>query len=424
MTVDDVQVAGSYRVPASPKGSRFGEEEVEQVRSLLLSDVHLANKEVCAKFEAHLRDYLGAVDVVAVSSCTTALELVTRYLNLSADSQIVASPLTFQATTASLLDRGCQIRWCDIDDDTLSMSPRHLRELLSPDVKAVYLTHYGGDIARIDEICSLADEYDIRVIEDCAHALGSTLRGRAAGTWGDFGCFSFHSLKNISTLGTGGAITTSSREVADELRGLRDVDALTVLRPTPNPFGGSTLAQPLPVGEGHEGSAFTHECEEVLRGGINAAMGDVAAAVGIVQLQRLPELLSIRSSAAARLDMALDELPGVQPLRAREGVQHSHHLYTFLAQSRETRDAILWKLHEGGVEIVQRYFPLHLLPEYRFTGGRLGQCPTAEFTWFERLVNLPINPWLTDDDVDYMASLIREAVVTVDRIPEPITKIQ
>jgi perosamine synthetase len=408
MTVSD-QRRGAYRISASAKGSLFGEEEANAVRSMLLSDVHLADGTICTQFEADLRDYLGAADVVTTSSCTMALELVTRYLGLSARDKVVACPLTYQSTTASLLDRGCEIAWCDVDADTLGMSPHHLRELLSSGTKAVYLTHYGGDAARIDEICSLAHGRGAVVVEDCAHALGTTLHGRAAGTFGDFGCFSFHSLKNMSTLGTGGAIAVRSQEAAAVLRTLRHMEPHARLTPRQNVFGTGSLARPLPVGEGHEGPAFTHDCREVLRGGTNAVMSDVAAAVGRVQLRKLPEFLAIRAAIAARLDSALQGLPGITTLPPRSGVRHAHHLYTFLASSRRLRDAVLHNLHVGGVEIVQRYFPLNLRPEYRMTGGHLSQCPTADSIWFERLVNLPIHPRLTDADIDHMTTLIRAA---------------
>lgn len=414
---DQMQATAGYRISASPKGSRFDEEEVEAVRAMLISDGHLADATVCARFEAELRDYLGAVDVVVTSSCTMALELVTRYLGLGAGDQVVAAPLTYLATTASLLDRGCQISWCDIDDDTLSMSPRRLRELSSPDIKAVYLTHYGGDIARIDEICALARASGAVVVEDCAHALGTTWHGRAAGTFGDFGCFSFHSLKNMSTLGTGGAIATTSTQVAASLRRLRHVETHADLVARQDVFGADSIARPLPVGEGHEGQAFTHDCLKILRGGTNAVMSDVAAAAGRIQLRKLPGFLAARTATAARLDAELGKLPGIQTLPARAGVRHAHHLYTFLAETRRLRDAILWKLQQGGVEVVQRYFPLHLLPEYRLAGGSLGQCPTAERVWFERLVNLPIHPWLTSTDFDYLAALVRAAVAEESEAP-------
>ncbi len=415
MLSDERLSAGAYRIPASPKGSRFGEEEVEAVRAMLLSDEHMADGAVCAELEQDLCGFLGAVDVVVTSSCTMALDLVTRYLDLSAGDTVVSSPLTFQASTASLLDRGCEIVWCDIDPDTLSMSPRHLRELLTPEVKAVYLTHYGGDAARIDEIAALCRAHGAVLVEDCAHALGTTLDDQPAGTFGDFGCFSFHSLKNMSTLGTGGAIATSSREAAAVLRRLRSIQNHARLTPRENVFGADSMARPLPVGEGHEGFAFTHDCREVLRGATNAMMSDVAAAVGRVQLKKLPEFLAVRTTVADRLDAALGELPGIQTLTARPGVRHAHHLYTFLAESQQLRDAVLRGLDAGGVEMVLRYFPLNLLPEYRIGGGRLGQCPTTDTIWFERLVNLPINPWLTDDDVDYMIALVRAAVTKSDQ---------
>jgi dTDP-4-amino-4,6-dideoxygalactose transaminase len=197
-----------YRVPQHGQGSGFDERDIAAVAALLRSGAHLSDGRQVAAFEREYAAYTGAPEAIAVTSCTMALELVTRVLDLRPGDEVIATPLTFQATTAALLGLDVRVRFADVDPDTLCLDPDRVAALVTPRTRAVYTTHYGGLCGGVRELRALTERHRIVLVEDCAHALGAAVDGRSAGCWGDFGCWSFHSLKNISTLGQGGMVTT------------------------------------------------------------------------------------------------------------------------------------------------------------------------------------------------------------------------
>jgi dTDP-4-amino-4,6-dideoxygalactose transaminase len=400
-----------YRVPQHGQGSGCDERDIAAVVGVLRSDAHLSDGRQVAAFEREFAAYTGAGDAVAVTSCTMALELVTRVLDLRPGDEVIATPLTFQATTAALLGLPVRVRFADVDQDTLCLDVAGVAALINPRTRAVYTTHYGGLCGGVRELAELTRRHGITLVEDCAHALGATVDGRAAGTWGDFGCWSFHSLKNISTLGQGGMITTRDQGRAERIRAIRAMnpDARFARRPEPVSFGRyGTASQPRPVT--HEKNAYTHECVQIRGAGLNANLSEPAAAVGRTQLARLDRLVARRELLAGLLDQGLADVPGLRVLPVPEGHRHARHLYTVLLDDPAIdRDRLARRLESRGVEVVLRYFPLHLLPEWRARGSRFGDAPVTEQVWFERLVNLPISPQLGVGQVEYMVDAVREA---------------
>ncbi|MFF8959591.1 DegT/DnrJ/EryC1/StrS family aminotransferase [Streptomyces sp. NPDC014894] len=401
-----------FVVPYLGQGSEFDESDIDAVTSLLRSRRHLSSGEERGAFEAEFAAAVGAEHAVATTSCTMALHLTVRLLGLRPGDEVIASPLTFQATVAPLLGREVTVRFADIDEDTLGLSPAAVEALLTPRTRAVLLTHYGGLAARPRRIAELAKAHGAALVEDCAHALGSLDEGVPLGTSGTAGCWSFHSLKNISTLGQGGMVTTGSAELARTLRRIRemDPDADFVARDGAPDFG------PAPgpdAPERHAKNAYSHDCVAVRTGGLNAVMSEPAAAVGRTQLRRLPSFVARRREVADRLNARLGALPGVSVHGDLPGSAHCYHLYTFRVTGLPPggRDELVRRLHHRyGIEIVLRYFPLHLLPEWRLRGGRYGQCPVAERVWFSELVNLPLYPSLTERQTSYMADAVERTV--------------
>lgn len=153
---------------------------------------------------------------------------------------------------------------------------------------------------------------------------------------------------------------------------------------------------------------YSHSYTEILRAGTNATMSEAAAAVGSVQLDRLPELSARRRDIAHRLDEALAQSAAdVRPHRAPPGTEHAYHLYTFFVDSGPLeRERLVKSLDRRGIEVQLRYFPLHLTPEWRARGHRAGECPVAEGSWFDRHVNLPCHPGLTDAQLDHLAEVL------------------
>ena len=400
-----------FVVPYSGKGSWFDAEELDVLRELLLSDVHLGASEQGRLFEADMARYLGVPHAIAVSSCSMALELVTRVLDLGPGDEVITSPLTYEASIWSLLNHGCKVTFCDIDSETLCLSARDLEYAVTERTKAIFVTHYGGVMADMDELRAFSDRHGLALVEDCAHAVGATYRGRAAGTIGDFGCFSFQSLKHISTLGQGGLITVADDELASRLRTLRSgrPDAVFTPRADQKPFTAAGDLGRITGADTHEKNAYTHDSAAIRAGGLNAVLGEPAAAVGRAQLRKAGDLLAERRRIADILDKRLTEIPGIHIPSVPPDREHAHWLHAFLVtpEARLTRNELVSGLSAAGIEIVLRFFPLHLLPEWRDRPGTRAFCPAAERIWFRQLVNLPFYPGLTDDQIDYMVETVR-----------------
>lgn len=399
-------------VPYSGQGNRYGDDDIRAVVDLLRSDAHLSSGAEVAAFEREFADYTGASHAVAVTSCTMALELATRIIGLQSGDEVIVTPLTFQATATALLNLPVRVRFSDVEPVSLGMDPASAAALVNDRTRAIYVTHYGGLVAEMEPLLKLAAQRRIVVVEDCAHALGSTYQGRSAGTLGDIGCWSFHSLKNISTLGQGGMLTVRSGDWAERLRRLRSMDPDAEFVPQHRPVAfGEYGAPSVPRPVTHEKNAYSHRCVAIRAGALNSTMSEPAAAVGRTQLRKLDDFVGRRRALAATLDAGLAELPGITVLPEPGDRHHSYHLYTFLLDDPSVdRDELVRALTRRGIEIVLRYFPLHLLPEWRFRGSDLGDAPVTEEIWFRRLVNLPLYPQLREEQVAVMIDAVRASL--------------
>lgn len=409
--------ARSYRVPYSSVGSVFGRAEIDAIEAVLMSGASLAGGEVRAKFERRCAALLGVRHAFSMPSCTMALDLAVHLLDLEPGAEVIATTQTYQSTLMPLLARDDVIvRFCDVDPGGLNADPASIESLVTDRTAAVLVVHHGGLMADMDEIMRVARRCGATVVEDCAHAIGSASHGRAAGSTGDLGCFSFQATKNISTLGQGGMIVCSDDRLAERIDRLRDYEPDGRFVPATGidfgPWGAPASGVP-----GHEKNAFTHECREIRHGGVNGVLSEPAAAVGLVQLDRLDELLVRRAAIAAVFDQGLAGIDGLRVQFYGPHLRHAHHLYTFFVEpgSGIDRDELVGEIDRNGVEIVLRYFPLHLLPEWRFRGHGIGECPNAERVWFTEQVNLPCYPMMSDSDAELVVEVVRAAVAAVRR---------
>ncbi|MGW8765433.1 DegT/DnrJ/EryC1/StrS family aminotransferase [Streptomyces sp. NPDC055815] len=400
-----------YVVPGGRRGSVIGDRELDVLGRLVSSDAPLSAGGWREAFEQAFARHVGARHALSVTSGTVALEIAIRLLDLAPGDEVVVTPQTFQASIQPLLDLDVTVRFCDIDPLTLNMDPAALEPLITDRTRAVILVHYGGCPADMDAIMGLTRPRGITVIEDSAHALGATYHGRRPGSLADIAAFSFHSTKNITSLGEGGMITLHRDDWAERVRRHRDntVDGVYV------PPGADAAEAPaaLPWMMFAE-EIYDRACTGIRNAGTNATMSEASAAVGLAQLDRLDELVARRRQIARRLDEVVAAFPGAaRPVSAPEGVGHAYHLYTFLVHDREMRDALLRDLDARGVEAQLRYFPLHLTPEWRFRGHGPGECPVAERLWFEQHMNLPCHPGLLDSQVDHLVDALTAGLTAV-----------
>lgn len=398
-----------YPLAYAGTGTLLDDREAEIVREVLTSGESLSQGPWRALFEAQFAQRIGTRYAFSATSGTVALELAIHLLDLEPGDEVIVTPQTFQATIQPLLDYDVVVRFADIRPTTMNIDPDSVADLINERTRAILLVHYGGLPAEMDRIMELARRHDLLVLEDAAHALGGSYRGRAPGQLGDIACFSFHSNKNITTLGEGGMITFDRADWADRLERLRSNESDADFEPA-NPFFGDFSAPP--PGAIFVGQGYTHRCVGWRRAGTNATLSEPAAAVGTVQLEKLPQMVQRRQQIAARMTEVLRAVEGVELIEVPDDVVHPYHLFTFLArpESGVDRDRLILGLWEQGVETRLRYFPLHLTPEWRARGHEYGECPVAERLWFTRQVNLPCQPSLTDEQTDYLVTALMRAL--------------
>ena len=403
--------ATTYRVPYRPVGSLLGEDEIAAVRSVLTSGETLSCGRERSEFEREFAEHIGVPHAVSVTNCTVGLELATYLAALQPGDEVIATTQTYQATLTPLLGTPVRVRFCDIDPDTLNAASASIAELLTPRTKAIYLVHHGGVSADMEAITAIARQVGALVVEDCAHALGGTHRGRPIGAMGDFACFSFQSYKNISTLGEGGMITTPHGAAAATLRRIIAIepDADFSLRSVAS-LGNH--ADPADNVDRHAKNAYTHDCSAVRHPGTNSTLAEPAAAVGRVQMRKLDEMVAMRRRIADALDASIAELGALRVQRRDPHGESAHHLYTCFVERNSgiDRDELARRIDAAGVQIQLRYFPVHLLPEWRAQGHTLGECPVAERIWFHEQLNLPIYPQMDDNQLDYMIDTVQRCV--------------
>lgn len=400
-----------YRVPYLPAGSTFGQEEIDAVARVLQSGGKLSCGPERDAFEAEFAAYTGATYVMSLTNCTVALEMATYLLNLQPGDEVIAATQTYQANVTPLLNLPVTVKFCDIDPDTLNVSPESFADLVTDRTRALYLVHHGGIPADMAPIMEIANQRGVWVVEDCAHALGAQYHGQTPGTLGHIGCWSFQSYKNMSTLGEGGAVTLADPTWADVVRRIRAIEPDADFQPqSPSPFFG--YATPTDSIERHAKNAYIEDCVALRHPGTNSTLAEPAAAVGRVQLARLDAFVTRRREIADHLDKGLAGIPGIRVQPRRPGVDSAHHLYTFFLDPATAidRDAFIARLDADGIQVQLRYFPIHLLPEWRRLGHGIGECPVAERVWFREQVNLPIYPQLENWQIDFMVETVHAAM--------------
>ncbi len=341
------------------------------------------------EFERAFAQWTGAPYAVGVSSCTAALHLALDALDLAPGDEVITSTLTFTATGATIMHAGARPVLVDVTPDTLNLDPADVARKITPRTRAIVPVHYAGHPAAMDEVLELARAHGLRVIEDAAHALPARYRGRRIGTIGDITAFSFYATKNLTT-GEGGMLTTADQAIAERLQ-------------TRRLHGMSRNAWRRYSTQG----AWRYD---VAYPGFKYNMTDIAAAMGLVQLRRLPELDHRRRHLAALYAELLAGTPQLQLPVARPEVEHAWHLYVVRMRPerlRVHRDEVIELLKAEGIATSVHFIPLHLFSYYSNAFGyRPEDFPVATAA-AETILSLPLFTLMADEDVRYVAATLR-----------------
>ncbi|MVZ98823.1 DegT/DnrJ/EryC1/StrS family aminotransferase [Actinomadura sp. LD22] len=342
-----------------------------------------------AAFEQEFADYLGAAHVVAVASCTTALELCLRGLELPPGSAVLTPSLTFCGAINAILHAGHRPVLVDIDEDTLVPSPETVAAAAARvDPAAMIVQNQGGYPVDVAALADAAGLDRTRVIEDAAHGPGAARGGRPVGSESFAACFSFYATKNMP-IGEGGAVATSDEGLQEKVRAMRL-----------HGMSKDSWKRYLP------GGSWRYDVKRV---GLKANMTDVQAAIGRAQLAALPEWQRRRAEIVAGYDEAFRDLPGLTlPQRDLGGIQHAWHLYQVRVPDR---DAVSAELEAAGVSTSVHFIPVNQMTSYRDILGA-DECARVPVTdrVGEELLSLPLYPGLTPDGQDRVIAALTEAL--------------
>ena len=345
----------------------LGEDELVLVRDAFAYG-YFGMAQFVADLETALAGYLGAPYVLTVNTGTAALHLALDSLGVGPGDEVIVPSLTFVGAFQAISATGAVPVPCEVHPETLLIDLDDVERRITPRTRAVMPVHYAGNPCDLHRLHEIAARARLRVVEDAAHAFGSTYGGRKIGSFGDVVCFSFDSIKNM-TCGEGGAVVCWDADLGDVMRQKRS------------------------VGIDRGSSAGRGLAYQVRRQGYRYHMSNINAAIGIAQLRKVEAFIARRREICRRYDAAFSDLAGVAVLPIDYG-QVAPHIYV-LRVAGGRRDALMAHLREHGVETGINYIPNHLQPYYR-SGVSL---PATERAYAE-ILTLPLHCALSDADVD------------------------
>lgn len=371
----------------------YGRQEIDDddaraVVEALRSD-WLTTGPAVERFERALSAVAGGSPIVAVNSGTAALHTAYAAIGLGPGDEVITTPLTFAATATAALHLGATVRFADVDDDTLNISPSSVSRLVTDRTRAIVAVDFAGQPADLDDLADIASAQDLVLIEDAAHAIGGRYRGRPVGDVADLTTFSFHPVKTITTA-EGGAVVVRDKRF---LQGVRR-------------FRSHGLVREPELQRRPEEGPWHQEVHDL---GLNYRLSDVLAALGASQLSKLDRFVARRAELVARYRAALVDVPGVRLPGVRPDVDPAWHLFPVRILDGRRR-VVFDRLRAAGFGVQVHYLPVYLHPVFEDRDYRPGLCPVAEEA-YDQLISLPLFPGLSDND---QARVIEKLIEVLD----------
>ncbi len=371
----------------------IGDEEIAAVTEALRSGWVTTGPKT-KQFEQAFSEYLGGgVESITVNSATAGLHLALEALGVGPGDEVIAPSLTFTATVEVARYLGADAVMVDVDPVTLNVDPAKIRAAITPRTKVLMPVHYGGLACRMDEILAIAKEHGLKVVEDAAHALPTTWKGAPVGQLAsDITVFSFYANKTMTT-GEGGMAVTRDPELARRMRVMR---LHGMSRDAFDRFVSKTPAW----------------YYEIVAPGFKYNLTDIASAMGIEQLRKLPRFLERRQKLAARYYEGLAGLPLVLPADAPAGDVHAWHLYVIrLAEgARPGRDAVIEALSQRGIGTSVHYVPLHRQPYWRDRYALKPEMFPVADAAYRSMISIPLFTKMSDADQERVIDALREVL--------------
>ncbi len=356
----------------------INEEDIKAVTEALRSDFLTGGSRV-EEFEKALCEYVGMRYAVVFNSATSALHVSYLSIGLKENDEIITTPLTFMATSNAALMVGAKPIFSDIKSNG-NIDENKIEELISSKTKAIVPVDFGGNPVNIDKIRELCDKFNLKLMEDSCHALGSEIKGIKVGSKADIAIYSFHAIKPITTCGEGGALLTNDKEIYEKAKCLRS--------------------------HGIEKKEFWNSDAYEL--GYNYRLSDVSSALGISQLKRLDSFIEKRAKIAKYYDEVFKDNPYFSTIKIADNVKSSYHLYPILLERSLwcVKENIFKALHVKGIGVQVHYKPVYQFSLYKRLFGEQRLHNAEEF--YKAEISLPCHQEMSLDDAKYVARTLFE----------------
>jgi len=340
------------------------------------------------KFESDFCKYSKAKYAIAVSNCTAALHLSLMALGIKENDEVIIPDLTFVADANAVLACNAKPVVADINKENFFLSLSNIKKNITKRTKAIIPVHIYGQVCNIDEILDLAKDNNLKVVEDCAHAVGTFHKSKHVGTLGSTGCFSFYPTKNITTA-EGGMVTTNSKEIAEKVRQLRSHGMTKSLK-----------------------SRYSSEYPwvfDIIEPGYNYRLDEIRAALGITQLKRIKKINELRKEASLYYHKNLQNISGIILPDMVNDKSHSYHLYTIRVTKpyKLSRNQLYKKLKDNGIRTTVYWMPIHEYAAYRKFAKKSSIVNTAKI--YDEILALPLFPNISKKHQDAVIKVIKSS---------------
>ena len=367
----------------------FDDDELNRVADVLKSGWGTKGS-VTREFEKVFAEYVGAKYAVAVNSCTAAMHIALVAKGIGEGDEVISTPMTFCSTINTIVHTGAKPVLVDIDSKTGLIDVDKIEAAITEKTKAIVPVHYAGQSCDMDKINAIAEKHGLFVLEDCAHALSTEYKGKKIGSMGNACAYSFYVTKNISTA-EGGMLTTDDEELYEK------ASVLSLHGMSKNAWSRY----------GTKGDWKYEVCDP----GFKYNLTDIAAALGIAQMNKLDEMQDIRTEYAEIYNKAFDEIDGITYLKDNGLGKNSAHLYVIQIDKNKfdiDRDTFIELLKEYNIGTSVHFIPICMHPYYiNNFGYKKGDFPETE-KMFEGIISLPLYPSMTREDVMYVIEAVRE----------------
>jgi len=386
------------KIPWSGRSHNYNKQDINFLVNIIKRADPLTQGKFLEKFENVFSKYIGKKNVFAVSSAAAALEIIALLAGIKKDDEVIIPAHTYCASAIPFARSGAKIIWADINFENRVVDLNDIKRKITRRTKAIILVHLYGYALDFRKIILYCKKRKIKIIEDCAQALGAEIDGKKAGSLGDFSCFSFHAQKNITTLGEGGMIYVKDNKLASKVKGLR-----------------------------HNGHCnFKFERKDYWKpamGNLDLdlknkwpykfTLSEIQCGAGIVMMKKLDKLNSIRTKRANKFIKHLSKFDEIIFHKPQKKLSHVYHLLSaYYKPTRQiNRNHLIEKLYKNfSIKCAVQYYPLYKYSLFKKMGLGKAKCKNTE-EFYNNMISFPFHVWMSDKEFDYLISSVKKSLI-------------